>query len=232
MKNKSLFFVMPGLLLLALFCSCSRPSYYTNPYFNQVASKHKIIAILPAEMIYTGILAKNVSPEAIAAIEEKESTFFQQSLFNGILRNANGRKYIMYVNVQDITTTAKMLDENHISIRNSWRTDDKELAKILGVDAVVRMRVTKKRYMSDLASFGIHTGEQVLSEIGSQHGFFIPYVPNKTNDIYASCNVICNTQTIWNDSYKGTASWNYSSETIINNITEIFGRHFPYKKRI
>ncbi|HEV7621459.1 MAG TPA: hypothetical protein VGO09_06995, partial [Flavisolibacter sp.] len=83
-----------------------------------------------------------------------------------------------------------------------------------------------------LASYGIHAGTQVLSEIGAHNGFFVPNVPNKTNDIYASCNIIANSQTIWNDSYKGTSNYNYSSEEIINNISFAFGRHFPYKRRI
>ena len=136
----------------------------------------------------------------------------------------------MAVGVQDISTTQKLLEDNGISIRNSWREDDKKLAKILGVDAVVRMRIQKKRYMSDLASFGVSYGQQVLNQIGNV-GKYIPYVPNKTNDIYASCNVVSNNQTLWNDDYRGTSDYNVSSERVIDNITDNFGQHFPYRKR-
>jgi hypothetical protein len=220
-----------ALFALLLFASCASHKYYTSTYFEQQTARHRIIAILPAEMVYTGTQPKNLSPEDIAKIEETESRTFQNSLYNGILRYANTRKYITTISVQDISTTAKLLEENHISIRSSWAEDDKKLASILGVDAVVRLRVQKKRYMSDLASMGIGVGRQVLSQIGSVANFPVPYVPNKTNDIYASCNVVSNNQTLWNDHYQGAANYNYPSEDVINNITDNFGRHFPYRKR-
>ena len=156
-----------GLLLLILFTSCAGHKYYTSSSFEQQTAKHKMIAVLPAEMIFTGTQPKNLSPEDIAAIEERESIAFQNSLYNSILRHANTKKYYTSVNVQDIGTTQKLLEENGISIRDSWKEDDKKLTKILGVDAVVRMRIQKKRYMSDLASMGVDMGKQVLYLIGA-----------------------------------------------------------------
>jgi hypothetical protein len=100
---------------------------------------------------------------------------------------------------------------------------------MLGVDAVVRMRIQKKRYMSDLASMGIDYGKQVLSQIGT--GFPLPYVSSKTNDIYASCNIVSNNQTLWNNSYQRGADYNRPSDEVINDITDNFGKSFPYKRR-
>src|SRR6476469_4502823 len=194
------------VLFLVLFTSCAGHKYYTSSSFDQQTARHKLIAVLPAEMIFTGTLPKNLSPEDIAFIEETESRTFQNSLYNSILRHANGRKYYTSINVQDIGTTLKLLEENKITIRDSWKQDDRQLAKVLGVDAVVRMRIQKKRYMSDLASFGVGYGQQVLYQISSV-GKYIPYVPNKTNDIYASCNVVSNNQTLWNDDYRGSSSY-------------------------
>ena len=221
-----------ALMLLAPFVfSCSAHRYYTTSTFEQQTAKHKVIAVLPAEMIFTGVPPKKITPETMTQIEETESQIFQNSLYNGILRYANSKKYITTVSVQDISTTLQLLKQNDISIRDSWGEDGVKLAKILGVDAVVRMRVLKKRYMSDFASMGINVGEQVLSQIGSVARFPVPYVPDKTNDIYASCNVVSNNQTLWNDNYHGTANYNVSSEAVVNTITDNFGRHFPYKKR-
>ncbi len=220
-----------GLLGLIIFPSCSRHNY-GDSYFWQQAIHHKVIAIVPAEMVFVGSVPKNVTPEAIADIEERESIAFEQSLYNGVLRFAHTRDYMLSVYVQDISTTKKLLADNHITIRDSWRQDDKDLAKILGVDAIVRMRIQKKRYMSDLASYGVGVGRAVLSQIGSNNGFFVPYIPNKTNDISASCNVVSNNITLWNDYYKGTSDWNRPSEQIIDDITYLFGRHFPYRRRI
>lgn len=220
-----------SVVLISMFFiqACSR-KHYAVSYFDQKTASHRLIAILPAEMIFTGVQPKDLSPKDIAKIEENESRMFQNYLFNSILKYANDRRYYTAIGVQDISTTEKLLEDNNISIRDSWKQDDKKLARILGVDAVVRMRIQKKRYMSDLASLGVDYGQQVLNQIGNV-GKYIPYVPNKTNDIYASCNVVCDNQTLWNDDYRGSSSYNVSSEKVIDNITDNFGRHFPYRKR-
>jgi hypothetical protein len=227
--KKNLPFLAFAIAFLA-FTSCAH-KYYTSSTFEQQTAKHRTIAILPAEMIFTGSQPKTVTPEDIEKIEETESRAFQNSLYNGILRHANSKKYFTTISVQDIGTTQNLLEENHISVRDSWKTDDKKLAGILGVDAVVRLRIQKKRYMSDLASMGIGVGMQVLSQIGSANNFPVPYISNKTNDIYASCNIVSNNQTLWNDSYNGATNYNRPSEQVIDDITDVFGKHFPYRKR-
>jgi hypothetical protein len=220
-----------SFIFIIVLGSCSSHKYYTSSTFEQQTAHHKIIAVLPAEMIFTGTQPKNLSPEDIANIEETESRGFQNSLYNSILRHANTKKYFTSVNVQDIGTTQKLLEKSGISIRDSWKEDDKKLAKVLGVDAVVRMRIQKKRYMSDMASMGIDMGRQILYQTGAATKLPLPYVSNKTNDIHALCSVVSNNQTLWNDNYRRGANYNSSSEEVINEITDNFGKHFPYKKR-
>jgi len=227
--KKFLLYLSFAFTAIVLFGSCSHKNY-TSSYFEQQTVNHRIIAVLPAEMIYTGTQPKNVTSEDIAKIEETESRMFQNYLFSAILKYANSKKYYTAVGLQDISTTQKLLEDNNISIRDSWKQDDVKLARLLGVDAVVRMRIQKQRYMSDLASFGVGYGQQVLYQIGNV-GKYVPYVPNKTNDIYASCNIVSNNQTLWNDDYRGSSNYTVSSEKVIDNITDNFGRHFPYRKR-
>jgi hypothetical protein len=220
-----------SLAALMLIASCAGHKYYTSNTFEQQTRTHKLIAVLPAEMIFTGVQPKNITPEQIARIEETESHIFQNSLYNAILRNANSKKYYTSIMVQDISTTQKLLDDNKISVRDSWKEDDKKLAQLLGVDAVVRMRIQKKRYMSDLASMGIDVGQQVLYQIGAASKLPLPNVSNRTNDIYASCNVVSNNQTLWNDNYTRGADYNSPSDVVIDDIADNFGKHFPYRKR-
>jgi hypothetical protein len=226
MKKALLFFTCFSVFI---FLSCSH-KYYTS-YFDQQTANHKIVAVLPAEMIFSGKKPENITPEEITKIEESESKDFQQSLYNSIFRYANSRKYFMRINLQDLVMTQKLLEQHNISSRESWRKDDKELAAILGVDAIVRLHIQKQRYMSDLASYGISWGRQVIYSTGLGSKIPIPNVPNKTNDIYASCDIVSNNQTLWNDNYKGASDWNSPSNVVIENITDNFGRHFPYKQR-
>ena len=224
---------MKKFLPLAVFIvlvSCSH-KYYTSSFFDQQTAHHKTVAVLPAQMIFTGKQPENLTPEDIQKIEEAESKSFQQSLYNSILRHANSKKYFTRINLQDISTTQRLLGENNISIADAAIRDDKELAAILKVDAVVRMRIQKQRYMSDIASYGISVGRQIIYNTGVGSKIPVPYVPNKTNDIYASCNIVSNNQTLWNDSYKAASDYNSPANEIIERITDNFGEHFPYKQR-
>jgi hypothetical protein len=218
------------VLLTVVFISCSH-KYYTSSYFDQQTSHHKIVAVLPAEMIFTGKQPEGLRVEDIEKLEENESVSFQQALYNAILRHANTRKYFTRVNLQDISTTQRILKDHDRTVIDTWKMDDKELAEMLKVDAIVRLRIQKQRYMSDIASYGISVGRQIVSNTGIGSKIPVPYVPNKTNDIYASCNIISNNQTLWNDSYKAASDWNSPANQIIENITDNFGRHFPYKER-
>ncbi len=222
-------YLLLAAVALVFFASCHRQ--YTASNFENKSATHRLIAVMPAEMVFTGIQPKKLKPEDIAAIEERESKAFQQSLYNGILRQANTGRYQSQIQVQDISTTQKQLDEAGITIRQSWTTDDRELARILGVDAVVRMRIEKKRYMSDLASFGIDMGRDILWQVSKSNPILTPPVANKTNDIFAACRLVSNGETLWNDTYTRSADYTRPAENVIDDITNKFGKHFPYRKK-
>ncbi len=223
-------FLLIGFVFALVTSSCSRKNY-ANSYFYQQTTGHKVIAVLPPEMILSGKRPKDMTEEDITRIEEEESRMFQQSLYSSIIRNANSGRYYMFVNVQDITKTLNTLEENNISLRDSWKADDKKLEQILGVDAVVRMQVTKKRYMSDKASYGVTLGRTVLGTIKGSSKIPVPGNLGKTEDISAYCSVVSNNVTLWNNFYRSAADWDNPSQIIIENITGNFGRNFPYKKR-
>ena len=224
--------LLPGftaIFILFLF-SCSN-KYYTAGNFEEKTEKHKVVAILPAEVTLSGKLPKNVKPEDIAKAEERESIDFQYALMNSILNHANTKKYITTVNFQDINTTQKILEQNNISVRDSWKKDDEELAKLLGVDAVIRMNIRKQRYMSDEASYGVDVAKQVIYRSGIGSKVPVPNSVGKTYDIYASCNLLSDNQTLWNDNYKRSTDYDTAPNVIIEWIANDFGENFPYKKK-
>jgi hypothetical protein len=228
MKKNLLLFCL-GATFLFLF-SCSNRSY-TASNFSEKTEDHKVVAILPAEIIFTGKLPKNSTPESIAESEERESIDFQYALMNSILRHANTRKYITTVNFQDINTTLKMLEQNNIPVRDSWKKDDNELAKLLGVDAVIRMNIRKQRYMSDEASYGVGVAKSVIYRTGIGSKVPVPNSVGKTYDVYATCNLLSDNQTLWNDNYKRATDYNTQPNVIVEWITDWFGENFPYKEK-
>lgn len=218
-----------ALLVLISFSSCHR--YYTSSSFNEKTSRHKRIAILPPQIVVTGNLPKNLSVSYLEALEEKESKMFQEALYSNVLKRANTGKYELNVMVQPHTNTLAVLEKNGIDIRQSWMMDDKELANLLGVDAVVRTSIQKERFMSDLASAGIEAGRKIIDAVLKQPGA-APAVNNKTNDIRATCTLVSNGETLWNDSYTSASNWNAPANSIIEDITNNFARHFPYKRKV
>jgi len=218
-----------AIFILFLF-SCSN-KYYTASNFEEKTEKHKVVAILPAEVTLSGKLPKNLLPEDIAKAEERESIDFQYALMNSILNHANTKKYITTVNFQDINTTQKILEQNNISVRDSWKKDDEELAKILGVDAVIRMNIRKQRYMSDEASYGVGMAKQVIYKTGLGSKVPVPGSVGKTYDIYATCNLLSDNQTLWNDNYKRSTDYDTPPNVIVEWITDDFGTNFPYKQK-
>jgi hypothetical protein len=218
-----------AIFILFLF-SCSN-KYYTADNFSEKTEDHKVVAILPAEVIFSGKQPKTLTPEAIAQAEERESIDFQYALMNSILNHANTKKYYTTVNFQDINTTQKILEQNNISARDSWKKNDEELAKILGVDAVIRMNIRKQRYMSDEASYGVGVAKQVIYKTGIGSKVPVPGSVGKTYDIYATCNLLSNNQTLWNDNYKRSTDYDTPANVIVEWITNDFGENFPYKKK-
>ncbi len=227
--KKNLLSGLTAVFILFLF-SCSN-KYYTANNFEEKTEKHKVVAILPAEVTHTGKLPKNLTPEAIAEAEERESIDFQYALMNSILNHANTKKYYTTVNFQDINTTQKILEQHNISVRDSWKKDDEELASLLGVDAVIRMNIRKQRFMSDEVSYGVGVAKQVI--YGTKIGLKVP-VPGsvgKTYDIYATCNLLSDNQTLWNDNYKRSTDYEVQPNVVVEWITNDFGENFPYKEK-
>jgi hypothetical protein len=215
------------LLIAGFSSSCHR--YYTNSSFDQKTARHKTIAVLPAEMIFTGTRPQNMNDEDVRKVEEIESKAFQQSMHDAVLRQGNVRKYQLMVDVQHYSNTLQILNDNGISLRDSWKKTDEELAKILNVDAVVRLKIQKNRYMSDLASLGIDVGRRIIDIVApTPAGIFIP---NRTNDIITSCSIVSRSETLWNDNYRRGSDWNTPANQVIENITNNYGKHFPYRKK-
>ncbi len=227
--KKNLLSGFTAIFILFLF-SCSN-KYYTASNFEEKTENHKVVAILPAEVTFTGKQPKNLSPDAIAKAEERESIDFQYALMNSILNHANTKKYITTVNFQDVNTTLKILEKNSISVRDSWNKDDNELAKLLGVNSVIRMNIRKQRYMSDEASYGVGVAKQVIYKTGIGSKVPVPSSVGKTYDIYATCNLLSDNQTLWNDNYKRSTDYDTAPNVIVEWITDDFGENFPYKEK-
>ena len=221
------------IMLCIIATACSGPHYFLAPDFNTKTATHKTVAIIPFEMIFAGKKPKKLTDDEIKKIEEGESQAFQMSLYNNLLRFARTKRGTIMIAFQPYEKTNKILQDAGITVREVWATDPQKLAQILGVDAVVKSRVQKTRYMSDLASYGIDLGKDILFSIGLEFApLLFPIVgSSRTNDIDSQSTLYngADGYVLWKDMYKTASDWNAPANQVIENLNSYFARNFPYR---
>jgi hypothetical protein len=219
-----------SIVLLVLFNQfCSR-RWRANPIFLEKTGNHRIIAVLPFEMVFTGKKPKKLTPDQIREIEEAESLAFQASLYRLLCLEQGRNRHPIIIDIQPVEKTNDILDDQEISIRETWKMEPVELARILEVDAVVRTRVEKKRYMSGLASFGLEVGAVILDVLADEIPLGI-FIPRATKRVRAHCFLYNGKDgfTLWARNVEDYADWSMPANDIIDGITVYFAKRFPYR---
>lgn len=223
---KNLIILTFGLLFLA---GCSREYYKTSGYYD-FADQHKVIAFLPVQTITTGRIPRGVTDEMLDEIEENESRAFQMELHNQVSRRTHKYENPIRIKIQHVSETNAALEKAGIGIRESWGMAPTELARILGVDAVVYTSVTKAQYLTDLESFGLSLAFTFASVVSD--GFFGLFPGIKTSDVFVSCSIL-DGQTgvsIWATERECPTDWNRSHSEVVRQITGSLARRFPYRE--
>jgi hypothetical protein len=217
------------LTALVILPSCAGRRFVT-PAFYEKAEGHQIIAVLPYEMIFTGKKPKKLTVRQVREIEEAESLAFQESFYHMLFSQSTRRRYPIQVEIQPVDQTNRILERKGIGIRESWEMDSRELARVLRVDAIVRTRIIKHRFMSGLASFGIEVGNAVLNEILYDTPLRI-FLPNPTKGIKAECTLhnARDGSILWGIDLKDKIDWTMKADHIIHHINHYFAKKFPYR---
>ncbi|MBK0404172.1 hypothetical protein I5M27_14345 [Adhaeribacter sp. BT258] len=243
------------LLLLPLAFSSCRSAYMANNFYNRTVM-HKTVAVLPVQMVYTGKMPKGMTPAMLKEEQEAESRAFQISLMNAILSKSH-KKGGYTINFQDVEKTNNLLRQHNISPTQAWAMNPEQISKILGVEAVVAAKIEKKRFISDLASYGINLGTNILDVIladagnllpagvteaignaapGSATGSVVPALPDdlsKTNEIRAHCSVLDSRDgaVLWRVSATAETDYEFQPSQAIEQINYKFARNFPYRRK-
>jgi hypothetical protein len=206
-KNFSLLF------LLAFFVVSCGPKIYTSTEFGNALSKHKMVAILPAEV--TIQLRPNQMKDMTEAqlIQMRTTTGYdiQEKMYGWFLRRSD--KYT--VRFQDVTKTNSLLKENGIRYEDLSTFDRSKLAKILGVDAVVQNRSNMEKPMSEGAAVavGLLVGawgntNKVRTNIDIHDG--------KSGDL------------LWKYDYEAAGSVGSSTTRMVDALMKNASKKFPY----
>lgn len=225
MKKSILFTALLGLLVAA---SCNR--FYKSPDFAERTKDHRTVAVLPYEIVITGRLPKDLTEDDKTKIENAESVAFQKSLTHMVhVVGARGRRELT-VTVQPPEKTLQILEENGISIRDSWNADPQKLAALLGVDAVVRGKTIKQRYLSGLESIGVDVAANVLSWFVGIPGF---WGVSRTNDVEAMVTIFDakSGETLFTGRDEVSVDWTRPANEAVEQINRRICRRFPYTEK-
>ena len=213
------------LLLIVFLAACSAGKQFAT--HDLAGTKVRTIAVLPVKVNYTGNLPRKLTPAMADSLEREQGRVFQQSLVNNLLRYSGKNGKIAGASFQSIDKTNGLLN-NRINWKELNNTDPDELAKLLGVDAVVKMQVTSDRLMSDMASLGLGTLRNILFWGTNTGPEVTSSITNKTADVYAQCSLLKDGKTLWTAEYKKATDWNTSIQDVVASVSKKMGRGFPY----
>jgi hypothetical protein len=218
--------------LLAVATTSCTAVKYRSPQFGARVVTHEQVAVLPFEMILTGKLPAGLTQGRVAEIEEQESLAFQAALYDALLDQSGKRKRPVRIELQPVSKTNRILEENGISVRESWTMTPEDLADVLGVQAVVRTRIRKARYLSDGASLGIDLGTRVLDEVteGTLTDL-LPFGLARTYDIFADGSLFdgADGNLLWKVGVERQSDWACPANDVIVGVTRKLAKEFPYR---
>lgn len=153
--------ILPAVLVIA---SCNPNVYKDKAFFSRANLSGQTLAVLPAEVTYSGNLPKSWNAARIAKMENEESSRLQQEVYDDFLYHASDRviRKKWDIKLMDIKVVNDRLEKSGISLKDSWNLPSEEIARIVGADLVVRAKVENVRYMSQAAATGINIGASVI----------------------------------------------------------------------
>jgi len=186
----------------------------------------RTIAILPAQLEVTGNTPKKLSTEQLQQIIRQNKKFLDQALYIDLSQYVDSRlRRYSQVQFQSADRTKKLLEDKGITESASWQMDPADLAKILGVDAVVSAKVTQNHILSDEVAMGIDVIGGIVRQTIPK--LPLPYGAARTSDMYVSCALIRGGYSVWSTRFTNRTDWNYPFQNAIQHATSAIAYRFP-----
>ena len=207
-----------SVLAVFVFAGCAEPTIYTKPEFSDVTKSHQKVAILP--FIVT-IDSKNQSKEFTLEVAKKserdEAYLFQQQMYSRFLKQQAKGMYT--VDFQDTEYSNTVLAKSGITYDNISTYTKSDIAKILGVDAVIYGTIKRSKPMSG-------AGAVVMA--------ILIGVSGSTNRVDVTINLHdgMSNELLWKYDHEASGSLGSSPEGLAKSLMKGISKDFPYKKDI
>ncbi len=203
--------LIPLTVLLSLaFGACA--TIYQPPQFYEMRQRHHLVALLPFDVsISTTRLPKDVTVEMLKKAEQDEGYVTQSLFYSQFLKNSAD----FAVSFQDVDRTNAILAQNKIGYEELRTALKEDVAKLLGVDAVISGKIQREKPMSEGAAIAV----------GILIGFW-----GATNKVNIDLNIHdgATGELFWKYTHQISGSVGSSSEQLVKAFTRKIARNFPY----
>ncbi|TPE43087.1 hypothetical protein [Pontibacter mangrovi] len=209
------FYLLVFLCLSLALHSCG-PQIYQAASFDQVKQNHKVLAILPFDVIIEARrFPKGVTAEMMVEQQRDYGYGMQEDVYGYFLRQMSKDKYT--VKFQDVNKTNALLNEAGLTYEDLRTTSKEKLCQVLGVDAIVSGNATMSKPMSDGAAVAV----------GLLVGAWGP-----TNSVTTTITVheAEAGDLMWKYDYEASGSVFSSRQALSNALMRNSSKKFPYKK--
>jgi hypothetical protein len=207
--------VLLSLCAILVLASCG-PTIYKSADFDNALARHKLVAILPADVTIQlrPNEAKKITAEQNQETEQKTGYDIQDKMYSWFLRRSD--KYHYTVAFQDINKTNALLKQAGINYADLNAKDRSEIAKILGVDAVIQDRSKMDKPMS--------AGAAVV--VGALIGAW-----GATNQVTTTINIHDGKtgNILWKYDYQASGSVGSSTTNLVDGLMRNASKKFPYR---
>ena len=210
-----------SFLILVLITSTlvAQTNLYENPQFDEIAKSHKVLGILPfkATVKLRPKQMEKMTADQFKRLEMSEGKSIQTAMFSWFLKRKKRGK-LTSMEIQDPNKTTALLKKQNITQENLTDYTPEEIAKILGVDAIITGTYETNKPMSEGASVAL----------GLLIGFW-----GTTNSAVVNMNVYnaADGVLLWNYNKKVRGSIGSSPEDLINILMRKASRRLSYTKK-
>jgi hypothetical protein len=134
----------------------AQTNLYENPEFVEISKDHKVIAIVPfkTQVTLRPKQRKKMSDAEFEKLERTEGEGLQGAMFSWFLKRKKRGK-LLDLDLQEPKRTNALLAKEGIDYNNIYEYTSDELAKILGVDAIISGDYETNKPMSEGASLAL-----------------------------------------------------------------------------
>lgn len=203
-------FIPLAIVLSLSFGACA--TIYQPPQFFEMRQRHRLVAVLPFDVsISSTRLPKGMTIEMLKEMEKDEGFGTQALFYSRFLKNSAD----FDVAFQDVDRTNALLAQNKMGYEELRTALKEDLAKLLGVDAVISGKIQREKPMSEGAAIAV----------GILIGFW--GATNKVN-IDLSIHDAATGELFWKYTHQISGSVGSSSEQLVKAFTRKIARNFPY----